>query len=309
MAALVFNDLKSNRVNDVKFKLEDALSMEGHTGPYVQFTHARLCSIERKFAEKFPKPPPLTPDLYALLGKDEEKQILLQLTRLTGALRPLCARFTRDPMARGREAVLERGLDLDEPSTICQALLTLSGAISSWLTAGNTDLYVRRAQARCGVTLPLAQGGAHHRRERPGAVASATADCARAPCQHRPGPAVAGSRGADAHVTTIQGIVGTNERMNERNEGTTTMGARAAAAGGEWLGVSEAAARTAGSVTDLDRICREQNLARVCKWRGRNAPRAGLIRAARRTTRAACRPCCSCWACSSWCCWRFSSTC
>jgi arginyl-tRNA synthetase len=44
----------------------------------VQFTHARLCSIERKFAAKFPNPLPCNP---ALLTREDEKNVLMQLTR------------------------------------------------------------------------------------------------------------------------------------------------------------------------------------------------------------------------------------
>ena len=48
VGAVVFNDLTRERVKDIDFKLEEVLSFEGDTGPYVQWTHARLASIERK---------------------------------------------------------------------------------------------------------------------------------------------------------------------------------------------------------------------------------------------------------------------
>ncbi|MEM6570847.1 MAG: arginine--tRNA ligase [Planctomycetota bacterium] len=48
VGAVVFNDLKRERVKDIDFRLEEILSFEGDTGPYVQYTHARLASIERK---------------------------------------------------------------------------------------------------------------------------------------------------------------------------------------------------------------------------------------------------------------------
>ena len=48
ISALVFNDLKSRRLGDVKFDWDKALSFEGDTGPYVQNAHVRLCSIMRK---------------------------------------------------------------------------------------------------------------------------------------------------------------------------------------------------------------------------------------------------------------------
>ncbi|MAE29878.1 MAG: arginine--tRNA ligase [Planctomycetota bacterium] len=51
VGAVVFNDLKRERVKDVEFVWEEVLSFEGETGPYVQYTHARLSSILRKGAE------------------------------------------------------------------------------------------------------------------------------------------------------------------------------------------------------------------------------------------------------------------
>lgn len=48
VGALVFNDLKNKRINDVKFEWDAVLSFEGDTGPYVQNALVRLASIMRK---------------------------------------------------------------------------------------------------------------------------------------------------------------------------------------------------------------------------------------------------------------------
>ncbi|MDF2923967.1 MAG: arginyl-tRNA synthetase [Paenibacillaceae bacterium] len=48
VGAIVFNDLSTNRIKDVVFSWEDALNFDGETGPYVQYTHARACSVLRK---------------------------------------------------------------------------------------------------------------------------------------------------------------------------------------------------------------------------------------------------------------------
>jgi arginyl-tRNA synthetase len=50
LGAVVFNDLKRERIRDVLFDRAEILSFQGETGPYVQYTHARLCSILRKAA-------------------------------------------------------------------------------------------------------------------------------------------------------------------------------------------------------------------------------------------------------------------
>ncbi|KGA96924.1 arginyl-tRNA synthase [Alkalihalobacillus alcalophilus ATCC 27647 = CGMCC 1.3604] len=48
VGAIIFHDLKNEKQNNVEFSLEDMLRFEGTTGPYVQYTHARACSILRK---------------------------------------------------------------------------------------------------------------------------------------------------------------------------------------------------------------------------------------------------------------------
>ncbi|MEK3881848.1 arginine--tRNA ligase [Paenibacillus sp. PL2-23] len=48
IGAVVFGDLKNTRTLDVDFSLKDILQFDGETGPYLQYTHARTCSILRK---------------------------------------------------------------------------------------------------------------------------------------------------------------------------------------------------------------------------------------------------------------------
>lgn len=48
VGAIVFGDLKNRRMLSVDFHLEDAISFEGETGPYVQYTYARIVSLLRK---------------------------------------------------------------------------------------------------------------------------------------------------------------------------------------------------------------------------------------------------------------------
>lgn len=45
VGAVIFNDLKNYRTNDVEFHLEDILRFEGETGPYLQYTYARIMSL------------------------------------------------------------------------------------------------------------------------------------------------------------------------------------------------------------------------------------------------------------------------
>ncbi|MCS7460089.1 arginine--tRNA ligase [Paenibacillus doosanensis] len=48
VGAIIFNDLSNNRIKDIVFSWDVALNFEGETGPYVQYTHARACSVLRK---------------------------------------------------------------------------------------------------------------------------------------------------------------------------------------------------------------------------------------------------------------------
>lgn len=45
VGAVIFNDLKNYRTNDIDFNLEDILKFEGETGPYLQYTYARINSL------------------------------------------------------------------------------------------------------------------------------------------------------------------------------------------------------------------------------------------------------------------------
>lgn len=48
VGAVVFSDLSNNRIKDIDFSWEEALNFDGSTGPYVQYTYARACSVLRK---------------------------------------------------------------------------------------------------------------------------------------------------------------------------------------------------------------------------------------------------------------------
>ena len=48
VGAIVFHYLSNNRMRDINFMMEDALSFDGNTGPYAQYTYARTCSILEK---------------------------------------------------------------------------------------------------------------------------------------------------------------------------------------------------------------------------------------------------------------------
>ena len=105
VGAVVFNDLKRERVKDIDFKLEEVLSFEGDTGPYVQYTHARLASIARK-GEDIRE----DPDWTAL---ESAGPILAQMGRL--------------------HEVIEGAAAACEPSQVTTWVLGLARDLNSWI--------------------------------------------------------------------------------------------------------------------------------------------------------------------------------
>ncbi|KAG8166007.1 hypothetical protein KVR01_004559 [Diaporthe batatas] len=50
ISSVMIQDMTGKRINNYTFNMETMTSFEGDTGPYLQYAHARLCSIERKAA-------------------------------------------------------------------------------------------------------------------------------------------------------------------------------------------------------------------------------------------------------------------
>ena len=48
IGAVIFQELSNNRIKDYVFSWDKVLNFDGETGPYVQYTHARACSVLRK---------------------------------------------------------------------------------------------------------------------------------------------------------------------------------------------------------------------------------------------------------------------
>ncbi|OOB77142.1 MAG: arginine--tRNA ligase [Epulopiscium sp. Nuni2H_MBin001] len=48
IGAVIFDDMYNNIIKDIQFSWDKVLNFDGETGPYVQYTHARACSVIRK---------------------------------------------------------------------------------------------------------------------------------------------------------------------------------------------------------------------------------------------------------------------
>lgn len=111
IGAIVFNDLKRERIKDVVFDKEDILSFEGETGPYLQYTHARLASIERKAAGD-PAAEAVRAAEADLAGLENAGSILVRMGRFPDVV---------------RAAALHA-----EPSEVSTYLLALARELNSW---------------------------------------------------------------------------------------------------------------------------------------------------------------------------------
>ncbi len=149
VGAIVFNDLKRERVKDVLFDKQEILSFEGETGPYVQYTHARLASILRKAAEAGEGAG--EPDWRVL---SDAVPILLRLGRFPATLRSAAAAAEPSQLAtymlslcRDTNAWYVQARVLGQEERITAARLALVRACKTVLANGLRILGLRAPEA------------------------------------------------------------------------------------------------------------------------------------------------------------------
>ena len=86
IGAVVFFDLFNNRIKDIDFRWERALNFDGETGPYVQYTHARCCSVLAK-AGKITAAPD-----YSALDNPTAQEVVRTLERFPEVVHEACQR-------------------------------------------------------------------------------------------------------------------------------------------------------------------------------------------------------------------------
>ncbi len=138
IGAVVYADLQNNRIKDIDFSWERALSFEGETGPYVQYTHARCCSALRK-AEVLSE----AEIDYSGLGDDYAQELLRQLSRFPETVREAAQRYEPSIITRAVTELCKaynkfyyENRILDENPGVRQARLALTRAVKDTIKTG-----------------------------------------------------------------------------------------------------------------------------------------------------------------------------
>lgn len=120
IGAIVFANLAPQRDKDIDFDIDHAVSLDGDSGPYLQYSHARCASIARKGGERVTDAGGI--DL-GRLAHDAEWAVARRLLEFP------------DAVVRSSEAC--------EPHVIAHYLLQLAAEFSRWYTLGNGDPALR----------------------------------------------------------------------------------------------------------------------------------------------------------------------
>ena len=82
IGALKYAELSSDRIKDYVFDWSRMLALDGNTAPYLQYAHARICSIFRKAAVERASVRAVVPSI----GEPQERALALQLLQFDAAV-------------------------------------------------------------------------------------------------------------------------------------------------------------------------------------------------------------------------------
>ena len=108
IGAVIFNDLKNNRIKDEIFDLDEMLKFEGETGPYVQYTYVRTNSVLKKAGDNVD----LTNVDYTLLKENEEVELIKLLAN--------------------RLNIIKEAANQNEPSIITRYIIDVASSFSKY---------------------------------------------------------------------------------------------------------------------------------------------------------------------------------
>lgn len=96
VGAVLFNDLYNQRIKDVSFSWNKVLNFDGETGPYVQYTHARCCSVVR-MDENFDSSAPVN---YDLITEQDAIELLKEINRFPSVIKDAADKYEPSIVAR-----------------------------------------------------------------------------------------------------------------------------------------------------------------------------------------------------------------
>ena len=141
ISAIIVQDMAAKRIKDYKWELERATKFEGDTGPYLQYAHSRLRSIERKASDLYGEKLTQSADL-SLLSEKEALSLVLLIARYPEVVQE--ARVTAEPctvinylmlLSRSISTTLDRLWVMNQEIELAKARLALYTAAR--ITLGN----------------------------------------------------------------------------------------------------------------------------------------------------------------------------
>jgi len=97
VGAVIYTDLQNNRIKDIDFWWNRALNFDGESGPYVQYTHARCCSVLRKADAAGVNDAAAD---YASLADDSAGELIALLSRFPEAVYDAAAKYEPSMVTR-----------------------------------------------------------------------------------------------------------------------------------------------------------------------------------------------------------------
>ena len=165
VGAIKYADLSSDRIKDYIFDWDRMLAFEGNTGPYLQYAHARICSIARKAADEGRR---RCGPARHLAHRRAERALAVELLELEAAVNavadtPSAAQALHVPL-RARDDVhrlLRKllGATRGDPATRASRLCALPRDAAALARLGLGLLGIERARAHVAIARSLWSGG------------------------------------------------------------------------------------------------------------------------------------------------------
>lgn len=136
IGAVKWNDLKRSSHLDVVFDWDDILSMQGNSGPYVQYTYARGRSVVAKARESMQT----MPDAAGYEPNDEERALLRWLYRFGEVITDSAENFTPNTLATYLYELAQRYNAFYNVHSVMQANSDAAKAFRIQLTEASTQV-------------------------------------------------------------------------------------------------------------------------------------------------------------------------